>query len=162
MNYYLNKLMDLIMVIKFTMGAVEETIKSILCVDKEFSVDLFKKVLKKNIYLILSEDNYDEGVNDIIEKIQIKYDLSGPEFNMEMDDPEEIVEFEMEIPIGNILTGVVELVNKGAIDKKNYNLRDTMKDTNIIDEIWQEWNPVDEFSKHVKMMVTYLVENIEL
>jgi len=154
--------MDLIMVIKFTMGAVEETIKSILCVDKEFSVDLFKKVLKKNIYLILSEDNYDEGVNDIIEKIQIKYDLSGPEFNMEMDDPEEIVEFEMEIPIGNILTGVVELVNKGAIDKKNYNLRDTMKDTNIIDEIWQEWNPVDEFSKHVKMMVTYLVENIEL
>lgn len=150
------------MVIKFTMGAVEETIKSILCVDKEFSVDLFKKVLKKNIYLILSEDNYDEGVNDIIEKIQIKYDLSGPEFNMDMDDPEEIVEFEMEIPIGNILTGVVELVNKGAIDKKNYNLRDTMKDTNIIDEIWQEWNPVDEFSKHVKMMVTYLVENIEL
>jgi len=150
------------MVIKFTMGAVEETIKSILCVDKEFSVDLFKKVFKKNIYLILSEDNYDEGINDIIEKIQIKYDLSGPEFNMDMDDPEEIVEFEMEIPIGNILTGVVELVNKGAIDKKNYNLRDTIKDTNIIDEIWEEWNPVDEFSKHVKMMVTYLVENIEL
>lgn len=168
--------MDVFFVFRFVMGCVEETVKSIL---NEFSVDLFKLVLKKNIYEVLSSDEYEHNVMDVINKIKIHYDFSGSDAESDddqedsdkkqmidnylekLDEIGEEIEINIDIPIGSIIQGIKKMVNDGEIIL-DYDMRDVMRDTNIINEIWENWIPTDDFARETKSIADHLIESIEL
>jgi len=149
-----------IIALKFVLCCIEETIKSILMVKKDFDVDLFRQVLKKNIYEILSDDDYTIGVEEVMKKASISYDLANDHDEDENEDAENF-EISIDIPLGSIITAVNNMIGRGEVDDV-YNERDLKRDLNLIDQIWEEWTPIDDFGVESKGMVIFLLDNLEL
>ena len=150
--------MDQLIALKFVLSVIEETIKSILMVKKDFNPELFRLVLKKNVYEILSDEDYTVGVEEIMKKASISYDL-GKDKNDEDISEEEEFEIEIDIPIGGIVESVMRMISRGEVEDI-YNDRDLMRDTGIIGNIWESWNPSDDFGNTSKGMVEYLLGNM--
>lgn len=161
--------MDSFFAFRFVMGCIEETIKSIF---KHYDIELFKKVLKKNIYYILNDDNWEDGIREIMDKVKIDYnfgnndDVTDEEKEKYLEDIDNLLEngeqFEVfiDIPIGNIIEAIKRMVERGDIIL-DYEMRDVLKDTSLIEKIWDEWEPVNEFESETKNMVNYVIENLE-
>lgn len=160
--------MDSFYVFRFVMGCVEETVKNLF---GRFTVELFKRVLKRNVYEILSEEDYVEGVKDILEKIRINYSFGGDEVSDEerekyLGEINNLLEngddFELtiDIPIGSVMAAVGRMVERGEI-KVNNSERDLMRDLGIIDRIWEEWMPMDEFGRETKNLIESILENVD-
>jgi len=150
--------MDQLIALKFVLSVIEETIKSILMVKKDFNPELFRLVLKKNVYEILSDEDYTVGVEEIMKKTSISYDLGKDKYDEDISEEEEF-EIEIDIPIGGIVESVMRMIGRGEVEDI-YNDRDLMRDTGIIGNIWESWNPSDDFGNTSKGMVEYLLGNM--
>jgi len=152
--------MQTLIALKFVLGSIEESIKSILVVKKDFDEDLFRNILKKNVYEILSDEDYSIGVEQILKKACIGYDLSNDNVDEENKD-EDVEDFEItiDIPLGKIIEGVQRMIERGEVENI-YTERDLNRDMSLIASIWEEWIPSDEFCKESKGMVDYLLDNI--
>jgi len=142
--------MEQLIAMKFILASVEETIKSILMVKKKFDLELFRLVLKKNVYEILSDEDYTIGVEEILKKACINYDIGSDKVDDDISGENvEEFEIEIEIPISSIVEAVERMIERGEIDNI-YSERDLMRDLVIINDIWNEWVPIDDFSKTSK------------
>lgn len=154
--------MDQIIALKFVLSVVEETIRSILMVRKDFDRELFRLVLKKNVYEILSEEDYSSLVEEIMKKSCINYDLGNDRSREEDISGEDIEEFEIEIeiPISSIIESVERMIDRGEVENI-YSERDLKRDIGLILDIWNSWIPIDDFSKFSKSMIENLLENLD-
>ena len=101
-------------------------------------------------------DGESEDGEEINEKTTEKY-LEAMEKLNEISENFEVV---IDIPIASILEAVRRMVNRGDIIL-DYNMRDVLRETNIINEIWEKWIPDDDFGKESKQMVSSIIENME-
>jgi len=109
-----------------------------------------------------------EGDESLEEKIEIDFEKlknmseSEREELVENIDLEELmgntdeVEVSIEIPIGSIVEQLRRMMGEGVIEL-DYNPREILRDINIMDEIWDSWNPYDNFMITAKSMVDYVI-----
>lgn len=153
--------MQQLIALKFVLACIEETLKSLLMVKKEFDIELFKLVFKKNIYEILSDDDYTIGIEEIMKKSCINFDLANDQPEDILEDDAENYEITIDIPMSSIITAVKNMIGRGEVDDV-YNERDLMRDNSLIEDIWKNWIPVDDFANLSKEMSEYMLENLLL
>lgn len=153
--------MQEVVALKFILACVEEAIKNILMVKKDFDIDLFKLLLKRIVYDILSNDLYSEQVGEIISKSTIGYDLSDDRSKDELDENDDIENYEItiDIPIGSILSAILRMIERGELEDI-YTEREMNRDLGLIGDIWENWIPIDDYGLISKGMVDFLIENM--
>ena len=158
--------------------------------ENTFSFELFEILLKKNVYETLSGEEWIDNVNEMIENMNINYDFIDQLENNEdleqkieldfdkikdMSEEErtqlaesidltemmdnEVVEVEIEIPISSIINELKRMMENGEIEL-DYNPRTILRDVNIMEEIWENWMPYDDFMIQSKSMVEYIISTL--
>lgn len=79
--------MDEIYCLKFVIACCERSIKEVLKVEGKFSLDLFNVLLKKNIYEVLSGEEWVDNVKEMVDSMSINYD-----FVDELENDESLME----------------------------------------------------------------------
>lgn len=151
-------------IIKFIMALCEISITQTLNIDKkEFSFELFHLFLKKNAYNILTSDDRLINIQETINNIRLNYDFldSESEDSISIDDTEEDInnynKDDIKLTIDIPLDPIIEEIKNGIdSDNINENHRELLRDINIIDEIWESWNPIDEFSIIAKKTIDFI------
>ena len=185
--------MDEIYCLKFVIACCEQSIKEVLKVEGNFSLELFGVLLKKNVYESLEGDDWGENVEGMVERMSINYDFvddlesdENLQQKIELDfdvikgltdeererlvesidldtlmDKSEEVELVIDIPISSIVGELRRMMDAGTLELDT-NSREILRDINLMDEIWESWNPYDRFMILSKQMVEYMLDNITL
>ena len=149
--------METLIALKFVLASVEESIRAILMIGREYNIELFKSLLKKIVYDILIESDYVHGVMNIISKLCISYDI-GNNINDEDIDNDDI-EVNIEIPINEIILSLKRMIDRGEVYGV-YNESELMMDIDLIEDIWDGWVPSNNFILECKNMVNYIEETL--
>lgn len=90
-----------------------------------------------------------------------EYLINNIDLDQLIEDNNDEIEITIDIPLGSIIGELKKMMNNGEIEM-DYNPREILRNINIIDEIWENWNPYDKFMIQAKNMVDYLLDNIKL
>ena len=187
--------MENIFCLKFVIACCEFCIKNTLLVkEKQFSLELFSILLKKNIYETCTSDDIEENAQQFIDNMHINYEFIDEIENQsqqkididftKISDPASMtdeekeqflqditllenieqlssdsIEMTIDIPISSIVKELKEQMDNGNISG-DYNPRDILRDVHIIEEIWENWYPYEQFSIDAKNMVDYMLYNV--
>ena len=149
---------DTKIIFKTLLGLTEESISKTIYIssknnEKIFSITLFIKILKNEIYNLSNSDDLYHNILNITNDIFYNIDET-----IEDDDKDDdSLNISFDIPFNEIFDKIIN--NNGL--KEYPNIKKIIQDCNLVNDLWDNWNPDIIFFKDLKELAEQLINTFK-
>ena len=149
---------DTKIIFKTLLGLTEESISKTIYIssknnEKTFSITLFNKILKNEIYNLSNSDDLYHNILNITNDIFYNID----ETIEEDDKNDDSLNISFDIPFNEIFDRIIN--NNGL--KEYPNIKKIIQDCNLVNDLWDNWNPDIIFFKDLKELAEQLISTFK-
>ena len=149
---------DTKIIFKTLLGLTEESISKTIYIsskndEKIFSINLFIKILKNEIYNLSNSDDFYHDILNITNDIFYNVEETIEEDNNNDDS----LNISFDIPFNEIFDKIIN--NNGL--KEYPNIKKIIQDCNLVNDLWDNWNPNTIFFKDLKELAEQLINTFK-